>query len=495
MDKKKITPIKCLSLLILTLLASCSSEPISSSISTSEENVIPPYLKVGSTYSLLEGVKEDVANGFYDGFETLNPSSWIIGDGYWGVNNGGVSPENVFITDDGQLMLRGLGSYYSKNEFTSHGAYKDGRRSGACLISKFGIKPGHYEIRMKVLPRQGACSAFWTYGNRPSEGQENENAEIDVELPGGSKSNKITFKKALNTNWVSESASDSVEYAISEVDPNASYVAYNDNKYHTFGFDWYSDPQMVVYFCDDKITNVSTLFVPELEGRLWLGVWFPNGFVGASNFEEDYMYVDYVKYNPFLNQNVTSYDAKPTISEANQSYYSNRIREELKGNKISNGDFEFVSNLDASSSNYKDLLNSKGFEFTKRVSEKQNQEEVCFPIENTIYKDGGKYLAFVKDGGVLRQDVDSVYDDFEYDFSFVASSSDLSKNHLKATIKFLGSSEEEILLSKQIGIDSSSFKKYETTLKAPKGSESLRFELRGEKGVTCYIDNIKLIQK
>ena len=68
------------------------------------------------------------------------------------------------------------------------------------------------------------------------------------------------------------------------------------------------------------------------------------------------MYVDYVKYNPFLNQNVTSYDAKPTISEANQSYYSNRIREELKGNKISNGDFEFVSNLDASSSNYKDLI-------------------------------------------------------------------------------------------------------------------------------------------
>lgn len=471
-------------------LIGCNEEKASS---TSEEG-IPSYLKVGEPIRLLDGIKQDYSNGFYDGFDTLDESNWIIGQGYWGEGNGGVSPENVFITDDGQLMLRGLGSYYGKKEVTSYGAYKDGRKTGACLISKFGVKPGHYEVRMKVLPRQGACTAFWTYGNRPVEGDENENAEIDVELPGGSKSGKITFKKALNTNWVSEKLSDSVEFDVAEVDPEASYVAYNDNQYHTFGFDWYSDPEMVVYFVDGKISNVSTTFVPMLEGRLWLGVWFPNGFTGASLFEEDYMYVDYVSYTPFIGQDVTSFDAAPTISGASSSYYKNRVREELRGNKISNGDFEYVSKLDETSSLFDEMVKSRGFEFTKYISEKQDQKDVCYPMKNTIYPAGGDYIAFVKDGGVLRQDIDSIYEGFKYDFSFDGMATSLEKE-VKATIKFLGNTTSDVLKSESITIDSTSFKTYSKEIEAPNGCESIRFEIVGSSGVTCYVDNISLLAK
>lgn len=491
MKHHKTSTLLIISALASITLFSCSEEKAPSS---SEDNVVPTYLKVGGPIKLLDGIKEDFTNGFYDGFDTLEESNWIIGQGYWGEGNGGVSPENVFITDDGQLMLRGLGSYYGKKEITSYGAFKDGRKTGACLISKFGVKPGHYEIKMKVLPRQGACTAFWTYGNRPVEGEENENAEIDVELPGGSKSGKITFKKALNTNWVSEKLSDSVDFSVNEVTPNADYVAYNDNQYHTFGFDWYSDPEMVVYFVDGVISNVSTTFIPMLEGRLWLGVWFPNGFTGASEFEEDYMFVDYVKYTPFIGQEVHSYNALPSINSAPSTYYKDRVREELKGNKISNGDFEYVSKLDETSSLFDEIVKSRGFEYTKLISEKQDQKDVCYPIKNTIHSNGGEYIAFLKDGGVLRQDIDSVYESYKYDFSFDAMVTNLEKE-VNATIKYLGNSVTDVIKKDTIKIDSTSFKKYSLQLEAPVGCESIRVEISGAKGVTCYIDNIAMLAK
>ena len=85
---------------LIPLLAACGS--VTDNVSSSVDKTT--QLQVGQQVALLEGVEEDFEHGFYDGFETLNPESWMIGKGYWGVNNGGVSPENVFLTDDGQLL-------------------------------------------------------------------------------------------------------------------------------------------------------------------------------------------------------------------------------------------------------------------------------------------------------------------------------------------------------------------------------------------------------
>ena len=473
---------------LIPLLAACGS--VTDNVSSSVDKTT--QLQVGQQVALLEGVEEDFEHGFYDGFETLNPESWMIGKGYWGVNNGGVSPKNVFLTDDGQLLLRGLGSYYSKGEVESYGAYKDGRKCGACLVSRFGIGPGHYEIRMKALPRQGACTAFWTYGNRAVEGEENENAEIDWELPGGSKSGRITFEKGLNTNWVSEMAFDSVEFALDKVYPDADFVAFNDEKYHTYAFDWYTDPEMVVYSVDGVITNISTLFVPTLEGRLWLGVWFPDGFVGSADFEEDYMTVDHVRYTPFLNQPVNEFDAVPSLSEAPKEDYEGRIREPSKANKVSGGDFEFASRLESASPLYGEYIQNKGWSFLKKVTEKKPLEEVCYPISNSLYGKGGENVAMVQEGGVLRQNIDSVYEGYEYDFSFDGKA---LQGEGKALVKFFGASEDEVLEEQEIAISSSDFQTYGSSIKAPKGSQSLRLEFRSNKGVVTYIDNVKLYRK
>ena len=54
---------------------------------------------------------------------------------------------------------------------------------------------------MKVLPRQGACTAFWTFAYNLDT---LENHEIDIELPGGNRSGTVTFENVLNTNYITE---------------------------------------------------------------------------------------------------------------------------------------------------------------------------------------------------------------------------------------------------------------------------------------------------
>lgn len=495
MKKKKSTTLPSLSILFL-LLSSCQQAHInkesadSQNGNDSESQTSYPF-KIGEDYHKIDEIEEDVVNGFYDGFNKLQSKSWLVAKGYWGVNNGGVSPDNVSITDDGVLVLGGNGLYYTKNEVEGFGAFKDGRKCGASLISTFKALPGHYEIKMKVHPRIGACTAFWTYGNRPVEGEENENAEIDIELPGGSKTGNITFKKSLYTNWITEKASDSVEVGVSEVDSSATYAAYNDNEWHTFGFDWYTDPELVVYYVDGKISNISSTFVPTLAGRLWVGVWFPNGFTGSAEFDRDYMFVDYIKYNPFKNQPYVDYDAVPTssLSFASESFYSNAPIKMPIANKVSNGDFEYAGNLNEN--DYASQLQSKGWSFRKVVSEKKAQSEVCW-VEEGIFNDG--YCAFVKDGGVLRQNIEAVYDDYSFNYSFQAKTAAASQTGTLSYI-FYGSSEDSELSREMITINTTDAKTYTGNIVAPKGTEKIRLEARASSGSKIYLDDLSLTRK
>ena len=479
-------------------LSSCSGNTKASDEKTSDEeqtSEITPSsdFKVGDDYHRLPNVEEDIVNGFYDGFDTLEKKNWLVLKGFWGANNGGVTPENVSITEDGALALAGNGLYYNRGEIESYGQFKDGKKCGASLISTFKALPGHYEIKMKVHPRIGACTAFWTYGNRPIAGEtDNENAEIDVELPGGSKSGKITYKKSLYTNWVTEKASDSVEMDISATDSNG--VAYNDNNWHTFGFDWYTDPEMVVYYCDGKITNVSTTFVPTLAGRLWLGVWFPNGFTGTANFERDYMFVDHVKYNPFKNQPYTDFDAVPSssLSVAADSFYQKKPIKTPKANKVSNGDFEYAGKLDKTSEEtYNSELKNRGWTFTKKVSEKKALKDVCWVEEGTI---NNTYSAFVKDGGVLRQEIEAVYDGYQFNYEFKGKADRSSKGTV--AFHYYGANDETPLKTDTVNITSESVETFKGILEAPKGTEKIRIEARtAGNGNKIMLDDFTITNK
>ena len=127
------------------LLVSCGS--------SSDDDKTKP-LAVGDKMALMEGVKLDYENVFFDDFSNgVNSEHWLIGDQAWGGSNGGVVPENVSYTDDGVLLLRGNGAFYQEGEIKGVGDVKDGRFTGAALISNFLTGPGRYEIKMKVLPR------------------------------------------------------------------------------------------------------------------------------------------------------------------------------------------------------------------------------------------------------------------------------------------------------------------------------------------------------
>ncbi len=437
--------IKKLALLIALVLLCCVAL-VGCNVNGSAE------IKAGDTIRFLDGVDVDYDNMFFDDFTGgVDYDSWYIGKQAWGANeNGGVIPENVNYTDEGVLVFSGNGGYYTSADVQGVGARKDGSLTGGALISKFVTGPGRYQVKMKVLPRLGACSAFWTYCDDTKGG----NHEIDIELPGGKDhSSVISFENVLNTNYITVEMNESQDVNVSSVTGSDKTIALNDGEFHTFGFDWYTDPEMVVYYVDGVVTAVSRIFVPYMTARLWLGVWFPNntGFVGDANFESDVMEVDYVQYIPFLNQPCQTFT--PVISNsqvADKDEYPSAPVSTAVVNKISNGNFEYVLNHEAEGYGWnldarylfaaetaalreeirkqvsEENPNLSSQEVNKIVAERYREREreilsvsareMCF-IENGLgYRDSCG--ARISDLGLLRQVIDGVYADFNLDLRF-----------------------------------------------------------------------------
>ena len=215
---------------------------------------------------------------FFDNFNTgVDPDLWYISTQSWGGATNGCKAENVNYTAAGELVLTAHGSLY---QGTVGG--RDFSRTGACLVSKNPLGPGSFEVRMKCLPRLGTCTAMWTYFNDGSR-----NHEIDIELPG----NTNTFKYSLFTNWLTE------ENYISQNTVPSYY--HNDGEWHTYRFDWHTDPARIDFYVDGKLEMTSTTKIPTAAGRFWVGVWLPKEWCGEPDFETAHMLVDYVKYTPF----------------------------------------------------------------------------------------------------------------------------------------------------------------------------------------------------
>ena len=430
-------------------------------------------IKPGDELSLLKNVELDLDNVFFDDFTNgVNPENWYIAKQAWGGSNGGVIPENLSYTDDGILRFRGNGGYYQEAEVRGVGDVKDGRYTGAALISNFVTGPGRYEIKMKVLPRIGACTAFWTYAY---EFNDQLNHEIDIELPGGNRSGTPTFANLLNTNYTKESQSYSQDIKLNEIFNEEIYL--NDGEWHTFGFDWYTDPEMIVYYLDGKVCAISDLFIPNLQSRLWLGVWFPvsSAFVGSAEFETDYMEVDYVTYIPFKNQPYTAY-VPITNGVAALNEYPTLPTTANVVNKVSNGTFEYIS---SGKENY------SGWKLEKYITEKQDVNEVC-NIQNGIGYESSKAL-FVKDGGVASQIIDAVYNNFSHNLTFKA------KGKGTLVINYYSIDRTTPLKSVTIDIDSENFYDYYLSLTAPSNSQVMEIQFDTYKGDSIIIDNVSLV--
>ena len=441
-------------------------------------------LDVGGGVVTLPDVSLDLENAFFDDFlDGVSYDDWIIGNGAWGNGNGGVVPDNVFYTEDGILLLRGNGEYYAKGEVKGVGTLKDGRNTGSVIITRFQTRPGHYDVKMKPIPRLGACTAFWTYTNRPSSiYSDNDNHEIDIELPGGKTKNAISFKNVLNTNYITEPLNISKDVVIADA-TGGETINLNDGKFHTFGFDWYTDPEVVIYFIDGKITAITDGFVPTLESRLWLGNWFPNnaGFVGLSQFETDYMMVDWFKYIPFLDQPYESTTVDISVAGASENQYPTNPVVLPEVNPVANGDFEYTTLVED--------YTKYGWGFGKLSGYSVDVKDVCYLDVN-----GGKDNttgAVIKNGGYLSSAIDCIYEGQKQTLEFDAKT---DASQAIAIVRYRDSSGAKLLDERIDLAAGNDFVHYTHEINPPVDTYSvlLQFYSLDTNQVTTYVDNVMI---
>lgn len=268
---------------------------------------------------------------FYDDFSSgsLDSAKWYAANKNWGGKvekgstedyNGGVVPLNLYVKN-GNLYCEAHGNLYEGDVL---GICKkpavpreDGKRVGACAVTRDYYASGRYEIRAKVAPVPGVCCTMWTFeyeelypGDPGFEGSGDYfvvNHEIDIEMPGrpGASHTGMSYEYALCNTWVGENEG---EYTTSYTKlPKAQ----DDGQFHTYRFDWHTGGKdhgtniqaRVEFYFDGELVKINTTHIPTKAGRLWVGAWFPNGWAGVPNFDTSIFEVDYVSITPFHEPN------------------------------------------------------------------------------------------------------------------------------------------------------------------------------------------------
>ena len=455
---------------------------------TSDPTQVLP--EVGQDLRVLDGVKFDYEHAFFDDFTNgVDYDSWIISEDCWGSNKGGLTVKNLFYTDEGTLLFRANGNFYSKDEVKGYGSVKDGRCTGASLVSKFVTGPGRYEVKMKPMPRLGGCTAFWTYSNRPVAGSENDNHEIDIELPGGMRHGIHSFDYMMNTNYTTETYMDNEDFLIADV-TNNKVIHLNDGEFHTFGFDWYTNPEVIVYYVDGVITQVSDIFVPYLLTRIWVAIWISisDAFMGEPNFETDFLEIDWINYIPFDSTQPFTECTVDSVSQScpKEDYPTSPVSRPIV-NKVANGDFEYFIR--------KGVQDNYGWIYDKMIDEEKETSEVCYATA-TEGKDGTAG-AIVKDAGYLHTTIDATYGGYQYDISFDGKSSgDDSVMEIVYYESYVPDTNP--LRSDFIHIDSSEWKNYSQTITCPEKCSCMTIEFynTGNHSTSqMVVDNVSMIRR
>ena len=279
------------------------------------------------TYAPFPATAEDKASEiFYEDFSgsSLDPDKWLIAEKNWGGTvtangvtedyNGGVIADNVTLRDGG-LVLTGLGNNYD-GELRGINRDKtrraDGKRCGGAIATREYYSSGSYEIRAKISPELGCCSAMWTFEYEENYSDDKlsiVNHEIDIEFPGRDDNNDFSLSHVLCTTWLTED-----DYRTQSV--NCGNQA--DGEFHTYRFDWHtgSDSEIarVEYYFDGVLKYTATDYIPTNESRFWLGLWFPKNWAGTPDFDQTEFVVDYVRITPFHESGDTpSHESYPDI--------------------------------------------------------------------------------------------------------------------------------------------------------------------------------------
>ena len=324
---------------------------------------------------------------FFDDFSSgkLDSTKWLVSEKGWGGDNGGVAPENVQLVrdfDQGEpiiaLRLEAHGDLYSGD--LEH----NGRRTrvGAAVATRTYHASGRYEVRARVAPEYGTCTAFWPFhyidhrmGEAPywHEPNPRRNTEIDWEFPtdlAGADTGNFSFTKARTNSWGGQFGGEGGEHKGRKTltDENGAPLDLArealDGRYHTFTIEWRSGEDLgdeavtrkrvgsVRWLLDGRLVDelhdveFGQGNVPFRAARFWLGTWFPAagyagnvGWTGDPQFDTTAAHIAWVRITPFDEERDTWVDETvPNLAWAGPDDYPQAIDpiESLEGDL--NGD-------------------------------------------------------------------------------------------------------------------------------------------------------------
>ena len=245
---------------------------------------------------------------FYDDFSsgTVDSNKWYAAlknfDSWHAYYSGGVVPGNLYVRN-GVLQCEAHGDLYRG---TVVGFDESGRervtRVGACAVTRGFFASGRYEVRARVAPVLGVCSAMWTYACGT-----NKNQEIDFQMPGrpASANENIGFGHALcNTARGEKNYECQKNFA-------ALPESQDDGQFHIYRFDWHTGGAdhgtnivpRVEFYVDGVLVQSNASHVPTRAARFWVGAWFPKDWAGTPGFDTRIFEVDWVSITPFHEAN------------------------------------------------------------------------------------------------------------------------------------------------------------------------------------------------
>ena len=341
-----------------------------------------------------------VKDVFYDDFsEGISNERWSSDDRGWNIGdrNNGVTSKNISYSTDAE-KVEAEGATGGIVVMQANGAYSTDPYKGAVLITRDDFGAGKYEVRLKVLPRQGQCTALWTYFNGTQNLTDADSlndskySEIDIELPEGGDFRQLcatTYSK-----YISKKKMDQTTAKVNFDKVGMDNLSLNDGEWHTLSFEWRTaeNDTGIIWYVDGQAVMKHVTSVPEYTATFWIGTHFPDlpSWIGVPDFETAYMYVDWVK--------ITSYD-EPTIDEC--------VRPSEAGNEETQYEFRDLGSADIPQTNY--VANSDFSRYEKAtpslpyVWELKTGSEVVRETENYV-----SYLTMEGNSGVFQR-IDSKY--------------------------------------------------------------------------------------
>ncbi len=288
---------------------------------------------------------------FYDDFsEGIDLNNWTSDDNGWGLdkaNNNGVTSKNISYSTNA-ARVEEAGATGGIIVFQANGGYSEDPYKGAVITTRNDFGAGKYEARIKVLPRQGQCTALWTYFNgtpnltSADDLSESKYSEIDIELPEGG-----DFRKFTATTYSKYISKTQMEQTSSKIDyekVGLGNLSLNDGAWHTVAFEWRTaeNDTGIIWYIDGHAVQKLTTSVPVYTAPFNIGTHFPDipSWLGVPNFDTAYMYLDWVRITEYDDPVTDEYTAG-TYDPAKEKWSFRDLGDGAipQTNYVANGDF------------------------------------------------------------------------------------------------------------------------------------------------------------